>query len=71
MPVGSMVISNPDNLRFSVNLVEFLGVNPSLKQITFVKRLNSPITYFIHCHLVAKKQNLLNGKSSTVLARSI
>ena len=69
MPLGSMVINNPNNLRFSVNLVELLGVNPALTQITFIKRLTSPITYFIHCDLVDKDQNLLNGKASTVLAR--
>ena len=69
MPVGSMVINNPNNLRFSVNLVELLGVNPSLVPITIIKRLNSTITYFIHCDLVDKKQNLLNGKPSAVLAR--
>ena len=68
-PSGSMVINNPDNLRFSVNLVELLCVNPSLAQITTIKRLNSPTTYFIHCDLVDKDQNLLNGKASTVLAR--
>ena len=69
MPVGSMVINNPNNLRFSVSLVDLLGVNPALTPITTIKRLNSPITYFIHCDLVDKKQNLLNGKPSTVLAR--
>ena len=37
--------------------------------MTFVKRLTSPSTYFIHCDLVDKEQNLLNGKPSTVLAR--
>ena len=37
--------------------------------MTFVKRLNSPTTYFVHCDLIDKRQNLLNGKPSTVLAR--
>lgn len=69
MPVGSMVINNPNNLRFSVNLVELLGVNPAFTPITIIKQLHSLITYFIHCDLVNKKQNLLNGKPSTVLAR--
>ena len=67
--IGSMVINNPDNLRFSVNLVDLLGVNPSLAPITTIKRLNSPTTDFIHCDLVDKDQNLLNGKASTVSAR--
>ena len=69
MPVGSMVINNPNNLRFSANLVELLGVNPALTPITIIKQLNSPTTYFIHCDLIDKRQNLLNGKPSTVLAR--
>ena len=34
-----------------------------------VKRFATPSTYFIHCDLVDKEQNLLNGKPSTVLAR--
>ena len=67
--IGSLVINNPDKLRFSVHLVELRGVNPSLAQITIIKRLNLPTTYFIHCDLVDKDLNLLNGKASTVLAR--
>ena len=69
MPVGSMVINNTNNLRFSANLVEILGVNPALTPITIIKQLNSPTTYFIHCDLIDKRQNLLNGKPSSVLAR--
>ena len=69
MPVGLMVINNPKNIRFSANLVELFGVNPALNSITIIKQLNSPITYFIHCDLIDKRQNLLNGKPSTVLAR--
>ena len=34
-----------------------------------VKRLTSPSSYFIHCDLVDKEQNLLNGNPSSVLAR--
>ena len=37
--------------------------------ITYVKRLTSPSTYFVHCDLIDKRQNLVNGKPSTVLAR--
>ena len=66
---GSLVINNPDNLRFSANLVELLGVNPSLAPITFIKRLNSPTTYFIPCDLIDKRQNLVNEKPSTVSTR--
>ena len=66
-PVGSMIIHG-GNTRFSHGLLQLLGIK-SLSFITFVKRLTSPSTYFVHCDLIDKKQNLLNGKPSTVLAR--
>ena len=69
MPVGLMVINKPNNIRFSANLVELFGVNPALNSITITKQLNSPTTYFIRCDLIDKRQNLLNGKPSFVLAR--
>ena len=66
-PVGSMIINN-GNTRFSNELLQLLGIQ-KLSFITFVKRLTSPSTYFVHCDLIDKRQNLLNGKPSTVLAR--
>ena len=65
--VGSMII-NGGNTRLSHGLLQLLGVQ-SLSFITLVKRLTSPSTYFVHCDLINKRQNLLNGKPSTVLAR--
>ena len=56
------------NTRFSNNLLQLLGIQ-TLLPITFVKRLTSPSTYFVHCNLIDKRQNLFNGKPSTVLAR--
>ena len=32
-------------------------------------KFTSPNTYFVHCDLVDKEQNLLNGEPSSVLAR--
>ena len=66
-PVGSMIINN-GNTRFSHGLLQLLGIQ-KLSFITFVKRLTSPSTYFVHCDLIDKRQNLLNGKPSTVLTR--
>ena len=66
-PVGSMVIHS-GNIRFSHGLLQLLGLQ-KLSPITFVKQLTTPRTYFVHCDLIDKKQNLLNGKPSTVLAR--
>ena len=66
-PVGSMLI-NGDNTRLSHGLLQLLGIQ-KLSPITFVKRLTAPSTYFVHCDLIDKRQNLLNEKPSTVLAR--
>ena len=65
--VGAMIIYG-GNTRFSHGLLQLLGIRRVLP-ITFVKQLTSPTTYFVHCDLIDKRQNLLNGKPSTVLAR--
>ena len=65
--VGAMIVYG-GNTRFSNNLLQLLGIR-KLLPITFIKRLTSPSTYFVHCDLIDKRQNLLNGKPSTVLAR--
>ena len=62
--VGLMIIHG-GNTRFSNGLLQLLGI-PKVSSITFVKRLTSPSTYFVHCDLIDKRQNLLNGKPSTV-----
>ena len=68
---GGLTISNPNtvDLQLSSNLVKFLGLGADFNGILDVKQLTSPGTYFVHCDLIDKRQNLLNGKPSTVLAR--
>ena len=70
-PNGSMIFYNTSGYRIMLHtdLAELFGVDRELRIINYVKRLNSPTAYFIHCDLVDKEQNLLNGKPSTVLAR--
>ena len=70
-PVGQMAIQNLDNKNIFLgrDLSELLGIGSNLLFKTFVKRLRSPSAYFIHCDLVDKEQNLLNGSPSSVLAR--
>ena len=67
-PVSPITLFNQNNVTFSNNLLKLLGLKSTLF-IAFVKRLTSPSTYFVHCDLIDKRQNLLNGKPSTVLAR--
>ena len=66
-----MAIYNPKgaDIQLSQNLSQLLGIGADLSRVVHVKRLHSPTTYFVHCDLMAKKQNLLNGKPSAVLAR--
>ena len=70
-PVGQMVIEKVDpfneKITFDKNLSKLLGIDQDLPFMRYVKRLKSPTTYYIHCDLVDKEQNLFNGKSSTVL----
>ena len=66
-PIGAMIIHG-GNTRFSHGLLQLLGLQ-SLSFSTFIKQLTSPSTYFVHCDLIDKRQNLLNEKPSTVLAR--
>ena len=73
-PVSLMTIYNNEppqgtDIEMSPNLANLFGLNEAtLRSVVNVKRL-SPSTYFVHCDLLDKRQNLLNGKPSTVLAR--
>ena len=73
-PVSLMTIYNNEppqgtDIEMSPNLAHLFGLNEvTLRSVVNVKRL-SPSTYFVHCDLLDKRQNLLNGKPSTVLAR--
>ena len=70
-PTGVMTIYNTtgNKMLLDKHLSDFLSFDKELKLISFIKRLNSPTTYFIHCDLVNKDQNLVNGKPSAVVAR--
>ena len=68
--VGQLVITNPQFKKIVIdsNLGNLLILNSfTLEFKTFIKKLNSETTYYIHCDLLDKEQNLLNGKPSTVL----
>ena len=70
-PTGSMIIANITGKKVLLDedLADLLGYDRELIPLSFIKQLKTPTTYFVHCDLVDKKQNLLNGKPSTVLAR--
>ena len=70
-PQSVMTIYNINgvDIQLSQNLSHLLGIDSDLKRVVYVKQLHSQSTYFVHCDLMHKKQHLLNGKPSTVLAR--
>jgi len=71
-PVGQLVSRNfgagAKPIELDRDLANLLGIGRKLLPITFVKRLTSPTTYFIHCDLIDTERNLFNGKKSDVLA---
>ena len=70
-PTGVMIIikATGKKVLLDEDLAALLGTNKELTALTFIKQLKQPTTYFVHCDLVDKKQTLLNGKPSTVLAK--
>ena len=68
---GAMIVSNQTGKKVLLDedLADLLGCDKELTLLNYIKQLKAPTTYFVHCDLMDKKQNLLNGKPSTVLAR--
>ena len=70
--LGVMNILNPKNkysFTLSNNLKELFGVVSQVNSNILVRRFNSKNSYFVHSDLVDKRQNLLNGKPSTLFAK--
>ena len=72
-PTGMLYFQNPDPSRLIINISEELAelfvIKHSSTLITFGKKIESTEIYSIHCDLVDKQKNLLNGKPSSILAR--
>ena len=50
-------------------LHQLINSGPTLTTITYVKKLNSPSAYFIHCDLIDRDFNFVNNKKSDLLAK--
>jgi len=68
-PHGQIMIKNwgGKQIELDNDFANFLGIRQILQRKTFVKRLISS-TYFIHCELIDKTQNLFNRRKSDLLA---
>jgi len=73
MPNSALKITNPNHDRYPINishaLANMLGIETRLGALTYVKKLNTPANYFIHCDLIDPSNNFLNGKRSDILAK--
>ena len=58
----------PSEIQVSHALAHLIGTNTTLGQLEYIKKLNSPSTYFVHCDLIDKTQNFLNTKKTDLLA---
>ena len=70
--LGVMNILNPMkkySFTLSNNLKDLFGVFSQVNSNILVRRFNSKNSYLIHSDLVDKRQNLLNGKPSTLFAK--
>jgi len=72
-PNSALTLINlqPNTYYFIVShaLADLLGTSTRLGTKTYVKKLNIPAVYFIHCDLIDPSNNFLNGKRSDVLAK--
>ena len=56
-------------ISVSHSLHQLINSGLTLSTITYVKKLNNPSAYFIHCDLIDKNNNLFNGTRSDLLAK--
>ena len=71
-PQGILVVpyrGEKNLIRLSSNLLELFDVNPRIGADYAIKKFKTPHNYFIHCDLMNKAENLLNGKPSNLLAK--
>ena len=60
---------NGREISLSRSLHQLINSGPTLTTITYVKKLNSPSAYFIHCDLIDRNFNFVNNKKSDLLAK--
>ena len=51
-------------ISLSRALHQLINSGPTLTTITYVKKLNSPSAYFIHCDLIDRNFNFVNNKKN-------
>ena len=60
---------NGREISLSRSLHQLINSGPTLTTITYIKQLNSPSTYFIHCDLINRNFSFVNNKKSDLLSK--
>ena len=60
---------NGKEISLSQSLHQLINSGPTLTKFTYVKKLNSPSAYFIHCDLIDRNFNFVNNNKSDLLAK--
>ena len=60
---------NGRGVSLSRSLQQLISSGPTLTKFTYVKKLNSPSAYFIHCDLINRDFNFVNSKKSDLMAK--
>ena len=72
-PNSALKLTNKDHdssqIKLTHDLADLLGTSTELGALTYLKKLNTPSAYFIHCDLIDRSNNFFNGKRSDVLAK--
>ena len=71
-PQGILVLPSPTDRKITgvtQNLRELFDLDPIIGTDLVIKKFKTPHSYFIHCDLMNKTENLLNGKPSNLLAK--
>ena len=70
-PLGQLVIENNGKSQINLgdNLAKLFETGQILPLITNVKHILTTTSYFIHCDLIDKTNNLFNAKRSDLLAK--
>ena len=71
-PQGILVLPSPTDRKITgvtQNLRELFDLDPIIGTDLVIKKFETPHSYFIHCDLMNKTENLLNGQPSNLLAK--
>ena len=62
-------ITTQQGVSITHGLAALLGIGTTLDITSYVRKLNTPSAYFIHCNLIDRSKNFFNGKKTDVFAK--